>query len=98
MTKQIFYLTFIEGVFYFMITYKQNILRLLKNHGYSAYRLRKDKIMSAERIQRLRRGALPSWRELAIICQLTGESVSDLIEYAPDQARAVSYKLTVGGS
>lgn len=85
MTKQVFHLTYIEGECFLMITYKQNILKLLKNHGYSAYRLRKDKIMGAERIQRLRRGALPSWRELAIICKLTGESVSDLIEYAPDQ-------------
>ena len=67
-----------------MIVYKQNALELLKKKGFSTYRLRKNKIMGSKRIQRLSHGQLPSWRELDIICQLTGSSVADLIEYQPE--------------
>ena len=70
-----------------MITYRQNVLELLKEKGYSSYTLRKNKIMGSDRIQRLRHGQLPSWRELDIICQLTGSSIADLIEYRPEQLR-----------
>ena len=67
-----------------MIVIKQNVLKLLKENGYSTYRLIKEKIMGTERIQRLRHNELPSWRELNIICELTNCSVADIIEYAPD--------------
>lgn len=67
-----------------MVKCKQNLVVLLKDNGYSSYRLRKDKIMGTERIQRLRHGELPSWRELDIICKLTGAKVEEVIEYVPD--------------
>lgn len=68
-----------------MITYKQNVLELLKDKGFSSYRLRKEKIMGTERIQRLRHGELPSWRELDIICSLTAQDIGNIIEYTPDK-------------
>lgn len=69
-----------------MITYKQNVLKLLKDKGFSSYRLRKEKIIGTERIQRLRHGELPSWRELDIICKLTAQDIGDIIEYTPEKA------------
>lgn len=69
-----------------MIAQKQNILKLLIENGYSTYKLRKDKIMGQQRIQRLRQGKLPSWRELDIICKLTAHDIGDIIEYTPDKA------------
>ena len=68
-----------------MITYKRNVLELLKDNGFSSYRLRKEKIMGTERIQRLRHGELPSWRELDIICKLTAHEIGDIIEYTPEK-------------
>ena len=64
-----------------MIICKRNILELLKENGFSTYRLSKDKIMGTERIQRLREGKLPSWRELDIICKLTAHNIGDIIGY-----------------
>ena len=64
---------------------KINLLALLKENGYSSYRLRKDHIMGENRIHNLRKGALPSWNELNIICKLTHSKIEDLIEYVPDE-------------
>ncbi len=67
-----------------MIVCKQDILKLLKDHGYSTYRLRKEKILGESVLQRYRNGKLPSRHELDIICRLTNCSVADIIEYVPD--------------
>ena len=64
-----------------MIKVKQNLLKMLKENGYSTYRLRKEKIMGESRIQRIRHSELPSWRELDTICKLTARNVGDIIEY-----------------
>lgn len=69
-----------------MIICKCNILELLKDNGFSSYRLSKDKIMGTERIQRLRQGKIPSWRELDIICKLTAHDIGDIVEYTPEKA------------
>ena len=64
---------------------KVNLLALLKECGYSSYRLRQDRIMRENRIQKLRLGGLPSWNELDTICKLTNSRIEDLIEYVPDE-------------
>lgn len=69
-----------------MIICKCNVLELLKKNGFSAYRLSKDKIIGADRIQRLRQGKVPSWRELDIICKLTAHDIGDIIQYMPEKA------------
>ena len=67
-----------------MIRCKIDILTALRDVGMTAYQLRKQHIMGEDRVQRLRRNELPSWRELDIICKLTGREVADFIEYVPD--------------
>ena len=64
---------------------KANILALLKENGYSSYRLRKENIFGQKCIQKLRLGGLPSWGELDTICKLTHSRIEDLIEYVPEE-------------
>lgn len=69
-----------------MIVYRQGIdvLAMLRACGYTTYELRKQKIFGEATIQKLRRGGLPSWRELDFICEVTAYSIGELIEYRPN--------------
>ena len=67
-----------------MIAYKLEILPALRAAGYSTYRLRKEKILGEETIQKLRDFELVSWANIDIICKLLNSQPGDLIEYAPD--------------
>ena len=64
---------------------KIDLLTLLKQNGYSSYRLRKENIWGQSAIQKLRLGGLPSWNELDTICKLTHSRIEDLIEYIPEE-------------
>ena len=70
-----------------MIRYKNGIdvLAMLKEKGFTSYTMRRDNIIGQSRIQRLRKGELPSWSELSFICSVLGCQPGDLIEYAPDK-------------
>lgn len=70
-----------------MIRVKENIniLELLGNLGFTSYKLRKEKIFSESSIQRLRKGELPSWKELDFICKTTMLDISELIEFIDDR-------------
>ncbi len=63
-----------------MIIYK-DILKKLKESGYSSARLRKEKLLSESVLSRLRHNQSISIDTLDIICDLTDLSVEDLIEY-----------------
>ena len=69
-----------------MIRVKEGIdlLAMLRACGYSTYELRRQKIFGEATIQKLRRGGLPSWRELDFICEATAYGVGELIEYCHD--------------
>lgn len=64
-----------------MIVQKTDPIDLLKEHGYSTYVLRRNKILNPQRIHRMKHGALPSWHELDIICELTGAKVGEIVEH-----------------
>lgn len=67
-----------------MIQYKVDVLDLLKQSGYSTYRLVKDKVMGGAYIDQLRYGKIVSWACLDKICRLTNMQPGDLVEYVPD--------------
>ncbi len=69
-----------------MIKWKEgiNVLDLLSRCGYTSYELRKQKIFGEATIQKLRRGGLPSWKELDFICRVLSYDISELIEYKKD--------------
>ena len=68
------------------IRLKTDILSLLKEAGYTTYKLRQEKLLGERAIQKLRTGDLPSWNELNTICALLNKQVGDLVEYIPDEA------------
>lgn len=67
------------------IRLKVDVLTLLKDAGYSSYRLRKEKILNDRVVQKFRTGELPSWHELDILCEILNLQVGDLVEYVPSK-------------
>lgn len=67
-----------------MITYKENVLKLLKDSGYSTYRLRREKILGEATIQCIRSGQPVSWDKLDLICRLLDCQPGDLLVCVKD--------------
>lgn len=67
------------------LRYKMDILEALKEAGYSAYRLRKEKIFGERVVQQLRQGELVSWATIEKVCTLLDCQPGDLVEYVPDE-------------
>ena len=63
------------------IVYKIDILKALKDKGYSSYRLRKDKIMGQRDMQQIRNGLPVSWSVMALICELLECQPGDVLKY-----------------
>lgn len=61
-----------------------DVLARLKDAGYSAYRLRKDGIMSESTIQALRQGDHVTTKTIDAICTLLNCQPGDIMEYIPD--------------
>ena len=67
-----------------MIKYKIDVLRALKNTGFTTYRLRKGKILGEATIQKLREFELVSWENINTICRLLNCQPGDIMEYVQD--------------
>lgn len=63
------------------IQYKTDILSLLKEAGYSTYRLRKERLLGEATIQKLRDHEPVSWENISTICELAQCQPGDLLEY-----------------
>lgn len=70
-----------KEVFYMAIRYKMNILELLKNKGYTTYKLRKEKILGESTLQKMRTNTLLSWAELNTVCGLLDCQPGDILEF-----------------
>lgn len=56
-------------------------MSLLKECGYSTYRIRKEKVFSQSTVQKLRHNQMISLQEIDTICTITGKSIGKLIEH-----------------
>ena len=65
------------------IRYKFDVLKALKDAGYSSYRLRQEKILGQRVIQQLRDGIPVSWEVVGRLCSLLSCQPGDLFEYVP---------------
>ena len=63
------------------ILYKIDVLALLKEHGYTTTRLRKEKLLAESTIQQLRENKLVSWTNIDRICALLDCQPGDVLEY-----------------
>ena len=66
-----------------MIVY-QKVLEKLSDAGYSAYRIRKENLISGSTLDRIRKGFSVSTETIDTICRLCGCQPGELIKYEPD--------------
>lgn len=64
-----------------MLKYRIDILKQLKDKGYTTYKLRKDKIIGESQIQKIRIGEIASKETLNTICKLLNCQPGDILEY-----------------
>lgn len=67
-----------------MIKYKIDVLQLLKNAGFTTYKLRKNKLFGEATIQKLRNSELVSWDNINMICSLLECQPGDILIYERD--------------
>ena len=63
------------------LEWRVDVLSLLKEHGYTTYRLRKEKIFAESTVQKLRNKELINWQDVERICEITGKQPGKLIWY-----------------
>lgn len=66
-----------------MITYKIDVMAALKSAGYSAYRLRNEKLLTEFAMQKMRDGEPITWPVMAKVCELLNCQPGDLIMNVP---------------
>lgn len=68
------------------IQYKIDVLKEMKDKGYSSARLRKDKIIGEATIQRLRSKQSVSFEVLAKVCVILGCDIGDILTFVKDDS------------
>ena len=68
------------------MVYKINVLKALKDKGYSTYRIKNEKLLSQLTLQKLREGKPVSWENIEAFCRLLEIQPGDLLEYKPGTA------------
>ncbi len=68
------------------LRYRIDVLKALKDAGYSSKRIRDDKLIGQSYLQQLRHQELVSWKTIDTICGLLNCQVGDLVEYYVPEA------------
>ena len=66
------------------IVYKIDIMKALKDKGYSSTRIRNEKIIGQSYLQQIRHGELVSWQTITKICELLECQPGDILEYVEE--------------
>ena len=67
-----------------MLKYKVNVLKALKDKGYSQNSFRESKLIGQAMLTKIRHGELPSFSVLDTLCNLLECQPGDIIEYVPE--------------
>lgn len=67
-----------------MIRYKMDIMKELKNAGYSTYKIRKEKMLGEATLQKLREKKMVSFENLNTICKMLDCQPGDILEFIPE--------------
>lgn len=67
-----------------VLRYKFDILKELKEQGYSTYKLQKEQILSHSTVQKLRSGEIVGTANIDVLCSLLHCQPGDLIEHIPN--------------
>ena len=76
-----------------MIRYKVDVLKVLKDHGYSQLRLQRENILAGSQIMRLNRGEPIAFSALNKICLMCNLQPGDLIEVVPTEEEKRMYNI-----
>ena len=63
------------------MTYKIDVLNMLKKEGYTQTTLRKEKLIGQDAIQKMRKGDMIRTNVLTTVCELLDMQPGDIIEY-----------------
>ena len=66
------------------IRYKIDIMAVLKEKGYSSYKLRKEKLLGESTMTEIRKGQIVSLENLTRLCRLLDCQPGDILEYVKD--------------
>lgn len=69
-----------------LIIYKIDVIKTLKECGYSTYKIRNEKIFNESQLQKMRSGEQIPFEILSKLCKLTNLQVGDILEYVPDES------------
>ncbi len=67
------------------IIYKIDVMKALKEAGYTSYILRKDRIFGEATMTKFRRNEYINFENLNTLCKLLNCQPGDIIEYIPDE-------------
>ena len=63
------------------LRYKIDVMKALKDKGYSSARIREEKLLGQSYLQQLRHQKLVSWGAIDMLCKLLDCQVGDIVEY-----------------
>lgn len=66
------------------LQYKTDILAFLNDHGFTTYKLRKERLLSEGAIQSIRTGKPISWANIEQLCRLLDCQPGEILEYIQD--------------
>ncbi len=64
-----------------MLVYKINVIEKLKEKGFSTYKIRKEKLIGEQQLQKIRNGEIASKETLNTLCKILNCQPGDLLEY-----------------
>lgn len=67
------------------IRYKVDIVKALKDAGYSSYRIRQEKTFGQSILTAFRKGEAITWVTLNTLCKMLSCQPGDLLEYVEDE-------------
>ena len=67
------------------IRYKPGLIDALKAKGYSAYRIRKERIFGEQTLQSIRSCGEVPYKTLDKLCDILGCGIGDVIEHVQDE-------------
>lgn len=63
------------------LRYKIDVMKALKEKGYSSTRIREEKLIGQSYLQQIRHQELVSWKTIDTLCNLLQCQVGDIVEY-----------------
>ena len=67
------------------LQWTQDGMVLMREAGYTSYRLRRENLMSQSTMTKIRQGKPIAWADIEKICRFAGKQPQDFLEYVPEE-------------